>query len=440
MSKEEELILNKKEFIFDENISFIIIHKKIPLKLRSSFGTSHSSTTIRYNSFIQIIYAEKNKNLKYYGLGESGLPPKKPGCYLADNNDIRSYINKYFNFITSNLNNQNKNNIIEKYIKDFNTIIKKDIILPKCLYFLFYCLDNCPANVYEYANASKNCIEGALFDLCGKILNMTLLELLNIPLKEKISTFYTVTIAPDDEMLLCLDLGLKYTNYIKIKLNRDIEKGKHTLNLLNNKCKEYEVNSSKKNNNKEYKIIWSIDLNADFDDPLICEKFINEVVLDYKDRIYMIEQPFPAKFKDIEKNYDNWKKIKTLIENNNMLLYADESASTLDSIEPLKDIISGVNIKLEKCGGIRNGLKCQEKAKQLNLKIWIGCMVGSSILMNMAAALTPLATYSDLDGFLLVDENSQPGKGGFTWDADEGVIHLSKDYGIGVLIKNGDEI
>ena len=140
------------------------------------------------------------------------------------------------------------------------------------------------------------------------------------------------------------------------------------------------------------------------------------------------------------KNYDNWKKIKTLIENNNMLLYADESASTLDSIEPLKDIISGVNIKLEKCGGIRNGLKCQEKAKQLNLKIWIGCMVGSSILMNMAAALTPLATYSDLDGFLLVDEDSQPGKGGFTWDADEGVIHLSKDYGIGVLIKNGDEI
>ena len=121
MSKEKELILNKKEFIFDENISFIIIHKKIPLKLRSSFGTSHSSTTIRYNSFIQIIYTEKNKNLKYYGLGESGLPPKKPGCYLADNNDIRSYINEYFNFITSNLNNENMNIIIEKYFHWWRT-------------------------------------------------------------------------------------------------------------------------------------------------------------------------------------------------------------------------------------------------------------------------------------------------------------------------------
>ena len=34
----------------------------------------------------------------------------------------------------------------------------------------------------------------------------------------------------------------------------------------------------------------------------------------------------------------------------------------------------------------------------------------------MAAVLTPLSTYSDLDGFLLIDEESQPAKGGFVWD------------------------
>ena len=154
----------------------------------------------------------------------------------------------------------------------------------------------------------------------------------------------------------------------------------------------------------------------------------------------MIEQPFPIKFIDIKKNIEGWKKIKNLVEKNNMLSYADESASTLESIEPLKEIISGVNIKLEKCGGIRNGIKCEEKAKSLNLKIWIGCMVGSSILMNMAAVLTPLSTYSDLDGFLLVDEDSHPGKGGFTWDVQNNVIHLSKDIGLGISLKNGDEL
>ena len=429
-------LLNKKIFNFPPKTSIKIVHKKIPLKLRSSFGTSHSSTTVRYNSFIQIkmeTEKEDGQKIELYGLGESGLPPKKPGCYLADNNDICSYINDYFDFLDS-LINKNKEKIIEDYSKDFNLILKKDIILPFSIYYLFYALDYCPSNKYEYANASKNCIEGALWDLCGKINNLSVMDLLKIPQKEKISTFYTVSIAPDEEMIACLDLGLKYTNFIKIKLNHDIEKGKHTLNLLNNKCKEYETKL------KDLNIIWCIDLNSDFSDPNKCETYINEVILDYKDRIYMIEQPFPIKFIDIEKNIEGWKKIKNLVEKNNMLLYADESASTLESIEPLKEIISGVNIKLEKCGGIRNGIKCEEKAKSLNLKIWIGCMVGSSILMNMAAVLTPLSTYSDLDGFLLVDEDSHPGKGGFTWDVQNNVIHLSKDIGLGISLKNGDEL
>ena len=435
--EQKDILLNKETFIFQQNISCTIIHKKIPLHLRSSFGTSHSSTTIRYNSFIQILIKDENltaKNKSLYGIGESGLPPKKPGCYLADSNDICSYINDYFKFLNSILNNIDSiNNNLDEYIINFNKILKQDIILPKYIYILFYSLDNCPSNKYEYSNTAKNCIEGALWDLCGKIANLSLIDLLNIPLRDNISTFYTVSIAPDEEMIQCLNLGLKYTNYIKIKLNNDIEKAKHTLNLLDTKCKEFELN-------KNIKIIWSIDLNSDFQNPIDCEKLINDVLINYKERIYMIEQPFPIKFDDIKKNFEGWKDVKNLSEKNNILIYADESASTLESIEPLKDIVSGVNIKLEKCGGIRNGLKCIEKGKELNLKIWIGSMVGSSLLMNMAAVLTPLSTYSDLDGFLLVDEESQPAKGGFVWDAENGIIKLSKEIGLGVTLKSENEL
>ena len=235
-------------------------------------------------------------------------------------------------------------------------------------------------------------------------------------------------------MIHCLYLGLKYTNYIKIKLNKDIEKAKHTLNLLDKKCKEYEEKNTK------LKCVWSIDLNSDFNEPSLCEQLINEVLVNYKERIYMIEQPFPIKYNDIKKYIEGWKNVKELAEKNNMLIYADESASTVDSIEPLKDIVSGVNIKLEKCGGIRNGLKCIEKGKELNLKLWIGSMVGSSLSMNMAAILTPLSVYSDLDGFLLVDEPSQPCKGGFIWDAKNGIIVLSKDIGLGVVLKNENNL
>lgn len=430
-------LLNEETFIFPLNIKCIIIHKTIPLKLRSSFGTSHSSTTIRFNSFVQIIIKDEKLNLNnklLYGIGESGLPPKKPGCYLADSNDICSYINDYFTFLNSILSNLDsiKTNL-KQYIINFNKILRKNITLPNYIYILFYSLDNCPSNKYDYSNTSKNCIEGALLDLCGKITNLSLLDLLNIPPRETISTFYTVSISSDKEMIHCLNLGLKYTNYIKIKLNHDIEKSKHTLNLLNSKCKEYDI----KNNRK---CIWSIDLNSDFKNPRDCEKLINEVLVNYKERIYMIEQPFPVKFDDIKDNFEGWKKIKELGKKYNMIIYADESASTVESLEPLKEIVSGVNIKLEKCGGIRNGLKCIEKGKELNLKIWIGCMVGSSLLMNMSVVLTPLSTYSDLDGFLLVEEESQPAKGGFIWDAQNGIIKLCKDVGLGVTLKSQNEL
>ena len=435
--EEKEKLLNEETFIFPSKIECRIIHKKLPLNLRSSFGTSHSSTTIRFNSFIQIIIKDENSdsdNKKYYGIGESGLPPKKPGCYLADCGDIRSYINDYFKFLNSFLKDLEANkNILDEYIINFNKILKQNVKLPNYIYILFYSLDKCPSNKFDYSNASKNCIEGALLDLSGKILNMSVLDLLNISLRENISTFYTVSIASDEEMIGCLNLGLKYTNYIKIKLNHDIEKSKHTLNLLDIKCKEYELNKNKK-------CLWSIDLNSDFNNPIDCEKLIKEVLLNYKERIYMIEQPFPIKYNDIKINLEGWKKIKNISEKNNILIYADESASNVESIEPLKDIVSGVNIKLEKCGGIRNGLKCIEKGKELNLQVWIGSMVGSSLLMNMAVVLTPLSTYSDLDGFLLVDEESQPTKGGFTWDVENGIIKLSKDIGLGITLKSKNEL
>ena len=85
--------LNKSVFEFsNEKIKLTLIHRKLELHLRTSFNTSHSNSTIRNNSLI-IIKIEGKYNL--YGLGESGLPPKKKDCYLADINDIKNYIDSY---------------------------------------------------------------------------------------------------------------------------------------------------------------------------------------------------------------------------------------------------------------------------------------------------------------------------------------------------------
>ena len=63
-------------------------------------------------------------------------------------------------------------------------------------------------------------------------------------------------------------------------------------------------------------------------------------------------------------------------------------------------------------------------------------MVGSTLLMNMASCFLPSCIYSDLDGQLLIDDESNPFYRGFKWDLDKGII-LGNDYGIGVKVKDG---
>ena len=69
--------------------------------------------------------------------------------------------------------------------------------MPKFIYILIHALDTCPSNNEEYYNCAKNCIEGAIFDLSGKIKQKSLISLINnineenFPIKK---AFYTISI------------------------------------------------------------------------------------------------------------------------------------------------------------------------------------------------------------------------------------------------------
>jgi len=399
--------LNNKTFVFSD-AKVTILHKKVLLNLRTSFGTSHSSTTIRSNSFIQVIVEDK---LGLYGIGEIGLPPKKPYCYLADNEDIKDWLNGYFDHLSGLLDYK------EKVQTDFSL----DEI-PQYIHTMIHAIDTCPLNSKEYSKAARNGLEGALLDLAAKIRKLPLNEFIGLKATKPHSAFYTVGITGDEELMQSLEFGLQYTHYIKIKLNKDIKYAEHVLDVIDRECKKIDG----------YRAKWSVDLNSDFNEPDLCLKLINEVLVKYADKIYMVEQPFPVKVD----NWSIWKSVKEACESKGMLLFADESVSTVESIEPIKNIVSGINIKLEKCGGHRAALKCIQKANELGLKVWIGAMVGSSLLTNMGIALTPASVYSDLDGELLVTKESQPCTKGFTWDVKKGIIRLSEDIGVGVSLIN----
>jgi L-alanine-DL-glutamate epimerase-like enolase superfamily enzyme len=68
----------------------------------------------------------------------------------------------------------------------------------------------------------------------------------------------------------------------------------------------------------------------------------------------------------------------------------------------LAEAYDGVNVKLDKCGGIQQALRMIYVAKSLGMKTMLGCMVSSSVTVTAAAHLSPLVDYADLDGNLLV--------------------------------------
>ncbi|MGE7369360.1 N-acetyl-D-Glu racemase DgcA [Neorhizobium sp. NPDC001467] len=88
---------------------------------------------------------------------------------------------------------------------------------------------------------------------------------------------------------------------------------------------------------------------------------------------------------------------------------ADESVHSTDDLLALRDRYDAVNIKLDKSGGLTEGLLMKAEAKRLGFKIMVGCMVGTSLAMAPAVLLAQGCDYADLDGPLLLARDRVPG-------------------------------
>ena len=79
-------------------------------------------------------------------------------------------------------------------------------------------------------------------------------------------------------------------------------------------------------------------------------------------------------------------------------LIADESALTLADVPGLVGRFNMVNIKLDKCGGLTEGLAMAREARRLGLGVMVGNMVGTSLAMAPSFVLGQLCDVVDLDG------------------------------------------
>jgi len=112
-----------------------------------------------------------------------------------------------------------------------------------------------------------------------------------------------------------------------------------------------------------------------------------------KQGVEFIEQPLPAEM--IEET--RWIRARVHIP-----IIADEACQRASDIPKLKEAFDGVNVKLDKSGGILEAYRMIQVARAMGMRTMLGCMISSSVSVTAAAHLSPLVDYADLDGNLLI--------------------------------------
>jgi L-alanine-DL-glutamate epimerase-like enolase superfamily enzyme len=116
--------------------------------------------------------------------------------------------------------------------------------------------------------------------------------------------------------------------------------------------------------------------------------------------VEFIEQPLKR---------DDWDGMKRVMNESVLPVIADESCQTEADVERCADHFHGINIKLTKAGGLTPARRMIARARELGLKVMVGCMNESSIGISAIGQLLPLLDYVDMDGAVLIAQDIATG-------------------------------
>ena len=142
--------------------------------------------------------------------------------------------------------------------------------------------------------------------------------------------------------------------------------------------------------------IFRVDANAGW----TLEQALQKIPLLKELGVELVEQPLAK---------EDWEGMKILYEKSTLPLIADESCVTEADVEKCQNHFHGINIKLTKCSGITPARRMITKAKELGMKVMVGCMNESSVGTAAIAQLAPMLDYVDMDGTLLLAADTAEG-------------------------------
>jgi L-Ala-D/L-Glu epimerase len=115
----------------------------------------------------------------------------------------------------------------------------------------------------------------------------------------------------------------------------------------------------------------------------------------------------------------------------NIPIVADESCRTSADVPDLVGAADVINIKLAKCGSLREALRMIHCARAHHMKVMLGCMIESSLGIAAAMQIAPLVDYVDLDGAALLAADPFLGPG---IDSD-GTLRFNDSPGLGSTLR-----
>ncbi|MDR0973698.1 MAG: dipeptide epimerase [Prevotellaceae bacterium] len=223
--------------------------------------------------------------------------------------------------------------------------------------------------------AAKASIDIALHDLVGKLLGAPWYKIWGLDKEKAPNTTFTIGIDTADVVREKTLEAVGKFKILKVKLGRDNDKEMiETIRSVTD-------------------LPIAVDANQGWTD----RQYALDMIHWLKEKgIVMIEQPMPKTQPD-----DNaW-----VTQHSPLPVFADEAMQRLSDVQRMYGAYTGINIKLMKCTGMREGWKMLNLARALGMQVMVGCMTETSCAISAAAQLSPAVDFADLDGNLLISND-----------------------------------
>jgi L-Ala-D/L-Glu epimerase len=225
-------------------------------------------------------------------------------------------------------------------------------------------------------HAAKAAVDIALMDWIGKKLNVPLYRYLGLDPRDTPVTTFTIGMdKPDVVKQKTLEAAPYPILKVKVGPNVPDEQMIDTIRSITDKPLRVDANEGWTNK----------------------EDVVRKIEWLEKKNVEFMEQPLPASVP--------LEDIRWIRERVSMPLIADESCTDAKAIPALLEVYDGVNVKLDKAGGIMESYRWIKMARAYGKKVMLGCMISSSCTCTAAAHLSPLIDYADLDGPLLISND-----------------------------------